>query len=533
MAEKQNLVEEAIIQMKNVEQMIAENAKGILSSTMGREISELVKESLKTEEESDIDEMQHDVTTKLSEQDDEDETDVEGLGVEDDKLAVDDMGDDSEVDFDAEMPDMDDSDVEDVTDFEVDFDDEEPIDLTQTTDDELLKVFKSMGDEDGIIITKDGDELHLVDDTDDVEYKIQLGESDEYDEFEELEMSEDMDNMKYEDYDEEEEMGFGEMGLDGDEDEEMEFSFSDEMGEGDEVDMEDELVFEIVMDDDFEDEEMGEMEMDEMDEMEMDMEDEVTTEAFKPKGVGMGKPHFSFKKTKGGFKEDKKHANPLKGTGKPKFEFTEGSAEPMVKPAKPKTAPKTKPSTKPDTKNPFKPEPGKEGAPKAKKGEAMEASRTLKSGKYWGKEGLPKPRTAPRHLRVESVDDQVELLREKNEEYRKALNVFRDKLNEVAVFNSNLAYATRLFTEHSTTKQEKINILRRFDSVETLKESKALYKTIKDELSGDNGKVVKESIENKLEKTPASGSSANLIESNIHENVQFSRIKDLMSKIIK
>jgi hypothetical protein len=42
-------------------------------------------------------------------------------------------------------------------------------------------------------------------------------------------------------------------------------------------------------------------------------------------------------------------------------------------------------------------------------------------------------------------------------------------LNEVAVFNSNLAYATRLFTEHSTTKQEKINILRRFDNVESLK----------------------------------------------------------------
>ena len=40
--------------------------------------------------------------------------------------------------------------------------------------------------------------------------------------------------------------------------------------------------------------------------------------------------------------------------------------------------------------------------------------------------------------------------------------------------------STRLFTEHSTTKQEKINILRRFDNVETIKESKDLYKTIKE-----------------------------------------------------
>jgi hypothetical protein len=68
----------------------------------------------------------------------------------------------------------------------------------------------------------------------------------------------------------------------------------------------------------------------------------------------------------------------------------------------------------------------------------------------------------------------------------KHLTYFRNKLNEVAVFNSNLAYATRLFTEHSTSKQEKINILRRFDSVETIKESKNLYKTLKDESFGYN-----------------------------------------------
>ena len=61
-------------------------------------------------------------------------------------------------------------------------------------------------------------------------------------------------------------------------------------------------------------------------------------------------------------------------------------------------------------------------------------------------------------VKVESTNAEVSMLREKNEEYRKALNVFREKLNEVAIFNSNLAYATRLFTEHSTTKKEKINI---------------------------------------------------------------------------
>ena len=123
-----------------------------------------------------------------------------------------------------------------------------------------------------------------------------------------------------------------------------------------------------------------------------------------------------------------------------------------------------------------------------KKMETKEASRTYGSGSKEGR-GLRKARLNNRNyeynpfkLSESHSNNQIQLLREKNEEYKKALDVFRTKLNEVAVFNSNLAYATRLFTEHSTTKQEKINILRRFDNVDTLKESKNLYRTIKSEL---------------------------------------------------
>jgi len=88
-----------------------------------------------------------------------------------------------------------------------------------------------------------------------------------------------------------------------------------------------------------------------------------------------------------------------------------------------------------------------------------------------------------------------------------------------------------LFTEHTTTKQEKINILRRFDDVESLKESKSLYTSIKNELSQDTTKVVTESIERKIDKTASTGSATNLIESKTYENPQFLRMKDLMAKI--
>ena len=50
MADKKTLVEEALLQMENLQEAITENAKGILASTMKEEISELVKESLEEEE---------------------------------------------------------------------------------------------------------------------------------------------------------------------------------------------------------------------------------------------------------------------------------------------------------------------------------------------------------------------------------------------------------------------------------------------------------------------------------------------------
>jgi hypothetical protein len=88
-----------------------------------------------------------------------------------------------------------------------------------------------------------------------------------------------------------------------------------------------------------------------------------------------------------------------------------------------------------------------------------------------------------------------------------------------------------LFTEHSTSKQEKINILRRFDGVETIKESKNLYQVVKNELSaGTKTQSMNESIERTIAKSPYTG-AVNLIESKTYENPQFLRMKDLMTKI--
>ena len=495
MAKEKSLVEEAIIQMKNLEETVAENAKGILASTMKEEIKELVKES-------------------LNEQNDEEEIDTE-------------------MDVDMEEPEMeepemeDDMDMED--DMEMDMDNIDTIDLTGKSDEEVLKVFELMGPEDQIMVSKDSNgNIHFKDDESGKEYMI-VGEGDEelYGdsalEDDDTMMSDEMmedDTMDFEDEESIEDIMNTVFG-----DDTNESIYETEMDEEkEEEDESEEMVYEVEMDEEEEDEQseeeiVYEIEMDEEEEDESyEVEDESYIEeakkAFKAKGQGMGNSSkFKYNKNPNqgeGFKVVKKNANKTMGTGSAKKGFSyDNNGENL------------------DGEFKIKPK-------GVKKAETKEASRTLGSGSNFRKGGLPKPRAHSKaNMNIkENVDtNELQLLREKNEEYRKALNVFRNKLNEVAVFNSNLAYATRLFTEHSTSKQEKINILRRFDGVETLKESKNLYKTIKEELSGNSAQPMNESISNKIEKAPSTGSAINLIESKTYENPQFLRMKDLMAKL--
>jgi hypothetical protein len=540
MQENKSLVQEALIQMKNVEEAIAENAKGILASTMKEEINQLVKES-------------------LSEQD-EDEVDID--------VDMDDDTEDVDVDMDADNEDDMDMDL----DLDMDMDSEEsPIDLTDASDEEILKVFKAMGEEDGIIVKRDGDDIHLTDSDTDEEYLVKLGESeedtnldetmnvDEIDEMDidtedvinaifskdgdasDIEVDQDEDEVMYEiEFDEEEEED-----LDEEEDDDMMEQEDDDMMEQEDDDMMEE-----------DDDDMMEQEDDDM----MEEDDEDLDESYnrrrtvreakstvKPKGVGIGSgPKFTYKdKAAGGFKEDKKQGPKSVGTGKAKFEYKKGAnMEGKSKVVKAETKEGDYGMNKGDMSKTVKGDKDyttKKGDTLKRKAfekeETKEAARTYGMGSKEGR-GLRKGITNNRNyvygnsgVKVESTQEEVNMLREKNEEYRKALNVFREKLNEVAIFNSNLAYATRLFTEHSTTKKEKINILRRFDDVETLKESKNLYQSIKGELSKGETKSMNESVETKLTKQVTSGSSTTLIESKTYENPQFMRMKDLMSKL--
>ena len=149
----ESIIEKALLEAEQLEETMKSNAKEILSSTMKKEIHELVKESLDNEndylkEQEEEEEVEIDVEDEIT-----GEPEME-LAIDDEELSIEDETEDDELSL--ELP---------------------PLDLTLASDSEVLKVFKAMGDEDGIIIQKDDDEIEITDNNTDTEYLIKLDES--------------------------------------------------------------------------------------------------------------------------------------------------------------------------------------------------------------------------------------------------------------------------------------------------------------------------------------------------------------------
>jgi len=220
-----SLIDEAFMEVENIDTAFKANAKEILSHTMSSEIEEMVKESLEG-------------SNGLNEDEDDENVELELMGSDEAGL---DAGDDLEI-GDEEM-DMEPEDGE----IEMEFDDDEElemdvIDLTDADDSEVVNVFKKMSPEDEIEVVQDGGNIDIRDTETGAEYRIELGGKGNEMDGEELDMDDlDMDDLDMDDL----EMG----------DEEMDMEPEDGEIEMDDDDMDDdmnenEIIYEIHLDED-------------------------------------------------------------------------------------------------------------------------------------------------------------------------------------------------------------------------------------------------------------------------------------------
>ena len=97
---------------------------------------------------------------------------------------------------------------------------------------------------------------------------------------------------------------------------------------------------------------------------------------------------------------------------------------------------------------------------------------------------------AKRHVSTEAnYEEVVEAYKRENKMLKECILKLRNGLQEARVTNVNLAKVAKLFVENTVSKEEKINILNRFDKeAKTIEQSNALYESINKELNKSNVK---------------------------------------------
>ena len=131
-------------------------------------------------------------------------------------------------------------------------------------------------------------------------------------------------------------------------------------------------------------------------------------------------------------------------------------------------------------------------------------------------------------VKVESIMKRVNKTLKENKELKETLNTVMASLKEAAVTNHNLAQIIKLISENSTTKEEKEEIIRKFaNEAKTIDASKTLYESI----SNDLKKAKKMNITE--DKNLSVESSKKINETPIYKSQDIMESLDLMHRMMR
>ena len=123
--------------------------------------------------------------------------------------------------------------------------------------------------------------------------------------------------------------------------------------------------------------------------------------------------------------------------------------------------------------------------------------------------------------------EKVDKILKENEELKSALNQFKTVLQEAAVTNYNLGQIVKLVSENTTSKEEKKEIITRFNEAKTIEQSKQLFESISCELQKKNTMNINE------EKQFTANSSKMINETQIYKSKDLLDSLDLMHRLCK
>ena len=507
---KKNIASQALLEMESLKDSIKEESKNTLKSMLADVVKDVLRESVEEDEEEKdyevIDDEKNaedsdDKDTKDSEKSGEvsedgamanEEEPVDGMDQEAAKAPE--MGQEGEMNqpVDAQEAPEESGEGEDewnnYSQYQVG---DDTYDLTGEEDyDQIVKVYKLMKDDDQVVVKKDGSTLQLQDNGTGAEYVIDLGTDDDMESSDEGYESEEMTESRMNE-------GSNDPACVPDEDDEdYSFEYDSDEEDSDEEDSDD-------YGKNFEGKKSRKTMKESKERKEVLFEVDLGyTDNYQDKdpisGLSNNEPSKSGKSWEKGVPS---------GTAKP-------------------WASKSNDKGKPFEKTVNEEEVDECGAACGNEPVVDESTTTSIRGQrdMGTKKHIPAPRKengpkAKHHVSTEgNYEEVVEAYKRENKALKECILKLRNGLQEARITNVNLAKVAKLFVENTVSKEEKINILNRFDKeAKTIEQSNALYESINKEL---NKATVKKNLT--LENTMKSESS-----NSINEN----KSKDLLNTL--
>lgn len=130
----------------------------------------------------------------------------------------------------------------------------------------------------------------------------------------------------------------------------------------------------------------------------------------------------------------------------------------------------------------------------------------------------------------EAIIRKAKAIFRENRQLKQIAEQIKNKLHEACVINSSLGKIIKLVTENTTTRDEKINIVNRFNNVKTINEGKELFNRISNELKQSHAI---NNMDNVMNGQLSENKKTNLIETSMYQSHDLANTLDLMERLNK
>ena len=489
---RSNFVKESLDKYTKLAASINENTESAVRTMLDEAVRNAYANILKEEDEDyDVDEVEDTEDDTVEAETDSADGAEDGMesDVDSEDADVADEVEDTDSDTDADIEDTDDDEDEGWSDFDKYKVSDDKYDLSQAEDDEVIKVYKRLRDDDNVIVNKDNGNVEIKDNETGAEYIISMNDDEA---------------VADQDFDDE-------IINDDDDNSDVEFEVeSDDFDNQENEDMNESRIFELVLN---------------------EYNSNVGyTDNYQNKDV----------MTNPGMKEPGKNVNDWdagvpKGTEKPFSSKKNDKSE-----NQPFDAEKGKQIEEEEVMDNASDETPIEEAGLHRGGRVQQNS-TAKSYDS-NNPGARKSRNASEagvktrgtadapysDVKVESIVKKANKIFKENKELKAALGEFKTVLEQAVVTNVNLGNIIKLLSENATSNDEKKSIIERFgDNVKTVDESKSLYNMISSELKNREKMAITESV------SYSAKPNTQINETKIYQSSDMLKSLELMNKICK